>query len=355
MSTAKAAEPQPQVNLPAEEISKLNHSERFANKVIAEFNGNIAGGLQVSDYQRQLIQGYFIGIDRALKTTEENRVRKNSNNSDHKYDELLPATWENVNLPELAIDVVHYARMGLDMMQSNHLSPVPFKNKKTNKYDLTLMIGYNGIQYVAEKYALEKPLDVTIELVFETDHFKPIKKSQANKVESYEFEITNAFNRGKVIGGFGYIEYTDPNKNKLIIMTLEAILKRKPKYAAAEFWGGEKDKWENGKKAGKEEIDGWFEEMCLKTLKREVYGAKHIPRDPKKIDDDYQYMKMREARLAEIEVQTEIEQNANSTVIDIEPSAQSQQPPVQPEKTSETQQMSFDTAQSTPAANGPNF
>ena len=295
--------------------AELAMSERFTNTVLREFGSNVAGAIQVTDYQRQLIQGYFIAIDRALKLAEEARIRKNENNKDHKYDNNLPVTWSNVNLNDLALDVVHYARMGLDMMQDNHLFPIPYRNNKTNKYDITLMPGYNGIQYIAEKYAVEKPLAVTIELVYSTDTFKPIKKSKDNKIESYEFEINNAFDRGTIVGGFGYIEFEDPVKNKLIIMTKKDIEKRKPAYASAEFWGGTSKVWENGKQVEKE-TDGWYEEMCLKTLKREVYSAKHIPRDPKKIDDAYQYMKMREARYAEIEAQNEIDQNANTILID---------------------------------------
>jgi recombination protein RecT len=297
---------------------QLAMSERFTNQVLREFGSNVAGAIQVTDYQRQLIQGYFIGIDRALKMAEEARIRKNENNRDHKYDNNLPVTWANTNLNDLALDVVHYARMGLDMMQDNHLSPIPYKNNKTNKYDITLMPGYNGIRYIAEKYAVEKPLAVTIELVYSTDTFKPIKKSRDNKVESYEFEINNAFDRGTVVGGFGYIEYTDSLRNKLIIMTLKDIEKRKPAYAAAEFWGGKVKKWENGKQV-EVESEGWFEEMCLKTIKREVFSAKHIPRDPKKVDDNYQYMKMREARYAEMEAQAEIDDHANAIIIDTTP------------------------------------
>lgn len=305
------------------EVAKveMTMSERFTNTVLKEFGSNVAGALQVTDYQRQLIQGYFIAIDRALKIAEEGRIRKNDNNKDHKYDNNVPITWGNVNLNDLALDVVHYARMGLDMMQDNHLSPIPYKNNKTQKYDITLMPGYNGIQYIAEKYAVEKPAAVTTELVYKTDAFKPIKKNINNKVESYEFEITSPFDRGEVVGGFGYIEYEDPTKNQLIIMTMRDIEKRKPKYASAEFWGGKKTEWVDGKKT-EVETDGWFEEMCLKTLKREVYSAKHIPRDPKKIDDAYQYMKMREARYAEIETQDEIDQKANAILIDTTPALQ---------------------------------
>jgi recombination protein RecT len=304
---------------------QMSVSQRFTNQVLKEFGGNVAGGIQVTDYQRQLIQGYFISIDRALKVADENRLRKNDNNKDHKYDNPLAITWNNINLNDLALDVVHYARMGLDMMQDNHLSPIPYKNNKTQRYDITLMPGYNGIQYIAEKYAVEKPVATTIELVYSTDKFRPIKKSKDVKIEGYEFEITNAFDRGEVVGGFGYIESTDPLKNKLIIMTMKDIEKRKPRYAAAEFWGGKVKVWENGKQV-EQESGGWHEEMCLKTIKREVFSAKHMPRDPKKVDDAYQYMKMREARYAEMEAQSEIDTNANRVVIDITPEPSMQIP-----------------------------
>ncbi len=250
---------------------KENMSERFTNMVLQEFGSNVAGALEVTDYQRRLIQGYFIAIDRALKNAEEERLRKNSKNSDHKYDNGLPVVWNNVNLTDLALDIVHYARMGLDMMQDNHLFPIPYKNNKAQKYDITLMPGYNGIQYIAEKYAVEKPLSVTIELVYDSDTFQPIKKSATNRVESYEFVINKPFDRGNVVGGFGYIEYADFAKNQLIIMTMKDIEKRKPKYASAKVW-------ENGKQV-ETETDGWFEEMCIKTIKREVYVLSNIDED----------------------------------------------------------------------------
>lgn len=327
--TTQAPQGAPQGAQPSAALQTTQDSrtvaEKFTDKVLREFGGSV-GAIQVTDYQRQLIQGYFIAIDRALKMAEEERVRKNANNKDHKYDNDLPVNWNTVNLNDLALDVVHYARMGLDMMQDNHLFPIPYKNNKSQKYDMTLMLGYNGIQYIAEKYALEPPIAVTVELVYSTDTFRPIKKSAANKVEAYEFTINQPFDRGEVVGGFGYIEYADCTKNKLVIMTMRDIEKRKPRYASANFWGGTQKVWENGKQV-EQQTDGWFEEMCLKTIKREIYSAKHIPRDPKKIDDAYQYMKMREAKIAEMEAQAEIDANANAIIID---TAQ----PVQPQPAS---------------------
>lgn len=314
----------------------LSNSEAFTNKVLKEFGGNVAGSLQVTDYQRQLIQGYFISIDRALKMAEDKRNSKNAANRDHKYDNPDPITWKTVDLGMLALDVVHYARMGLDMMQANHLSAIPFKdnNRKaatgTQLYTVTLMPGYNGIQYMAEKYALEKPVAVTTELVYETDTFKPLKKSRDNKVEGYTFEINNAFDRGKVVGGFGYIEYSDPEKNKLVIMSLKDILKRRPERASGEFWGGKKTVWENGKKT-EVDTEGWFEEMCIKTIKREVYSAKHMPRDPKKIDDAYEHMRLQELKMAQMEEQMVIDAESCREVIDVKSCEVQQQPPQSPQ------------------------
>lgn len=317
METNKTAKVEAQNNVPAitPQAEQLTMSERFTNTVLKEFGGSVAGALKVTDYQRTLIQGYFIVTDRALKAAEEERIRKNAANKNHDYDNNTPINWNTVNLNDLALDLVHYARMGLDMTQDNMLFPIPYKNNKRNNYDITLMEGYNGIRYIAEKYAVEVPTAVTIEVVYSTDNFKPIKKGGNNRVENYEFEITNPFSRGEIVGGFAYIEFTDPTKNELIIMPMKDILKRKPKYASANFWGGKQKVWENGNQV-EVEAEGWIDEMVRKTIIREAYSAKHLPRDPKKVDDSYQYMKMREARYAEIEAQAEIAANANVTLID---------------------------------------
>lgn len=282
---------------------------------------------------------YTVDEYRAIAAKEKNLTDKELGDIPQRIDEAEkanpdPINWNTVDLNALALDVVHYARMGLDMMQDNHLSAIPFKDNNrlsrtgTKMYVVNLMPGYNGIQYIAEKYALEKPVSVTVELVYSTDTFKPLKKNRENRIESYDFEINNAFDRGQIVGGFGYIEYEEPTKNKLIIMTLKDILKRKPEKASGEFWGGKKTAWEKGQKV-EVETEGWFEEMCLKTVKREVYSAKNMPRDPKKIDDAYEYMRMQEIRLAQMETQEVIDAEANQVVIDTE-AQETPQKPAQP-------------------------
>lgn len=300
----------------------LTFSERFTNLVVREYLSTAPkGAFELNAVQKRLIQGYFLVIDKALNTAEENRIRKNSNNSDVKYNNNIPYDWQHINLRDLALDAVHYARMGIDMQEKNHLFPIPFANKKNENYDIAFMLGYGGIQYIAEKYALVKPKSVTVELKYTTDDFVPLKKSKSNPVESYEFRINNPFNRGEIEGGFGYIEYDEPSKNELIIMTLNDIKKRAGKNANAEFWGteftGKKiTVWEKGQKV-QTDAEGWLAEMCRKTLIREVYSEKHIPRDPSKIDDEYQYLRERSVAYEQAEVEAEAHENANSVPIDI--------------------------------------
>lgn len=299
-------------NKTIQKSENLTNSERFSNMVIKEFKGNV-GELNLNEYQKQLIRNYFIGIDNALKVAETSRQfsKKKANEP--------PITWENVNMNALARDVVQNAKLGLDMSIKNHLHVVPYKNNKTNKYDLNLMPGYEGLKYIASKYSLYKILDIKVELVRETDVFQATSK---NNVDGYEFKITNPFSRGNVVGGFGYIRYENEIHNQLVIMSIDELMKRKPATASAEFWGGTKDKWEDGKHIGKEEIAGWTDEMLYKTMVRAT--CKKVPVDPKKINDSYIYVMENKddyyTNLDEEKMKDEISQNANTEEIDFKTS-----------------------------------
>lgn len=287
-------------------------SERFMTKVIAEF-GSSVGEVALTNFQKRLAQNYFIALDSVLKATEEKRLKKSD-----KYRDPVPVTWANVNMDKLSRDVVAYARIGFDPAQPNHINLIPFKNNNTGKYDIVFIEGYRGLELKSVKYGLDVPDYVTVELVYSNDYFAPIKKDANHPYESYEFEIKNPFDRGTILGGFYFHSYTKtPEKNKLVMMTLKEIEKRKPDHASPEFWGGEKDKWENGKKVGKETVDGWYDKMCWKT----VYRAAHsdITIDSQKIDDDFLRLKQMESDFAEAEVKREIGANANKDVIDITP------------------------------------
>lgn len=293
------------------QTKELTASERFTEMILKEFQGNV-GELNLNEYQKQLIRNYFIGIDNALKNAETSRQYSTKKKDDPTI------TWNNVNMNKLATDVVQNAKLGLDMSITNHIHVVPYKNAKTGQYDLSLMPGYEGLKYIAANFALYKVADIKVELVHENDIFQPTYK---NNIEGYDFKITNPFARGNVIGGFGYIRYENEVHNKLVIMSVEELLKRKPSTASAEFWGGEKDVWENGKKTGKEKIEGWTDEMLYKTMVRAT--CKKVTVDPKKVNNSYIYVMESNENYyidnQENKVAEEIEENANKEFIDIEP------------------------------------
>lgn len=286
-------------------------SERFTMAVVKEFPNGLNGKtVELTSFQRKLIQNYFIKLDSVLKEAEAKRLSKSE-----QYRDALPYTWNNVNMNKLALDVVAYSSIGLDPLQKNHIHVIPYKNSKTNLYDITLMEGFNGLELKARKYGFDVPDEVIFELKYSTDIFKSFKKSMDNKVESYQFEITNDFDRGKLEGGFYYMVFKDnPEKNKLVVMSRAQIEKRKPDYASVEFWGGEKDQWKDGKKTGKkEEVEGWEEEMFMKTLKRHCWDKINI--DSAKIDEHLAHVLHNEAQLNDFNVATQIEQKANKKEI----------------------------------------
>lgn len=307
MANAPATTNQQQTQLTPKDV-QISQSERFTNMVMKQYAST--GVYNPTEREKQLIRNYFICIDQMLAKTEADRQRKNAANRNHDYDNTLAYSWNTVDLPQLAQDLAHYARVGLDMMEDNTLFPIPYKNNKGNMYSITLMEGYNGIRYQAEKYALDPFKAVTVEVIYANDVFCVVKKDSRNPVEGYELDIPNPFDRGEPVGVFGYIEYDDPAKNKLVVFSKADVMKRKPKYASPEFWGGEKTVYENGKQV-KTRLDGWLPEMFEKTMKREIYGSKRIPRDPDKIDESYQYIRQREQQFEDLVIEAEVVENGN--------------------------------------------
>lgn len=336
------------------QIAKTNKestmAERFTNMVMAKFSNNV-GELELTNFQKRLIQNYFITADIALRAAEEKRLKKNE-----KYRDSLPVTWANVDLEQLSQDVVTFSRIGLDPAQKNHVALIAFKKNAINKYGLTFMEEYRGIELKARKYGLDVPDNVIVELVYSNDKFKSYKKDRNNKYEDYEFEVTNEFDRGEIVGGFYYHNYTNnPEKNKLVVFSLKDIIKRKPDYASAEFWGGEKDVWKDGKKVGKEHTDGWYEKMCYKTIYRAAYSD--ITIDSQKIDDDYLRLRQMEAALTESKVEQEINENANSELIDISDYKVTDPDDVDPveDKPAKNEQSNPLQQDNCPEAEGPDF
>lgn len=289
---------------------EISPSERFMNKVVTQFGSDV-GELALTKFQKRLVQNCFVALDSALKISESKRK--------DKYNKL-PFIWQNVNMEKLAVNVVSCARIGLDPALPNHINLIPFKNNTTGKYDVGFIEGYRGIELKAIKYGLDVPDYTVIEVVYSSDKFKSIKKDRNNPIETYEFEITKTFDRGEIVGGFYYHTFTKANeKNKLVSFSLKEIEKRKPEKASTEFWGGDKDVWEDNKVVGSVKVEGWYDQMVYKTICRAAYNS--ITIDSQKIDDDYMTLKQAEMSFAEAEVEQEIDENANQTIIDVSPAA----------------------------------
>ena len=263
------------------------YSQRFTNVVIKEF-GSQVGKLELTLYQQRLAQHLFVAIDRQLRDLEVKRQK------DKKKEKMTPIAWENINMPKLAIDSVHRIELGLDALIPNHIHPVPYWNKRLEKYDLSLDVGYIGKDYYKRQMALDPPKDITYELVHANDDFEPIKKSAANKVEFYQFKVVNAFKRGEVIGGFGYIEYDDPTKNTLVLVSKDDMDKSQQAAKSKTFW------------------DAHPTEMQFVVLVRRTTAKINI--DPEKVNASVMHVELDEA------VQTadrDIDENANKEDMDI--------------------------------------
>jgi recombination protein RecT len=258
-----------------EKQEKKTIGERFLNSVITQVASDGAK-MEFTPQMKQTAAQYFVKIDSILSELETKRDAQKH---------ALEYGWKNVNMEKLARDVAHFSKMGLNPSMKNFINPIPYKNGKSNKYDITFIVGYEGLEYVAKRYAYDDFIDGYVQLVHQNDHFKPIFKDGRNNVESYEFSVENPFNRGEIIGGFWYQMFKDETLNRLKFYTLAEIEKRKPKNASAEFWGGEKTVWKDGRPAGTEKVDGWYVEMLEKTLKRMCFD--HVSKDPQKIDAEF--------------------------------------------------------------------
>jgi recombination protein RecT len=263
----------------------MSLSQRFTSMVIRNYAKEV-GKIELDPYRQILAQHLFVAADNSLRTLEMRRLDRGGQGS--------PITWANVDMNKLAVDAVHRIELGLDALVPRHLYTIPYYNKRSGKYDVDLRIGYEGELYVHLELALERPVEVVLELVHENDKFAPIKKQLSQDVEGYKFDITNSFDRGGVVGGFGYIRYQDPTKNKLVLVTRADFDKARKKAKSDEFWGN------------------YPEEMMFKTLIRRV--VKHIPLDPKKINKSYHIV---EADNVVDVNDREIEENANQDYIDI--------------------------------------
>lgn len=264
---------------------KPEASERFTNQIMSQFQAEAGSPVQFTAYERALAQHLFLKVDSCLKEFEKKR-RESGKESQ------APFIWQNVNMRKLALDAVHRIQLGLDALIPAHIYPIPYFNGKEKLYDIDLRVGYRGELYYRTESAVEKPQDVRLELVYSSDEFSPMMKSHDNNVEDYTFKIVNPFNRGNIIGGFAYISYKDPQKNKLVLVS-EADFKKSCQAAKSQdFWSK------------------YPAEMRYKTLVHRAMS--HLPIDPKKVNAPAF------AAVESDSVEAEIDRNANGEAIVVE-------------------------------------
>lgn len=236
---------------------KLSVAQKFTNKVLGYY-ADVAQNIEPTEKEKMLIAGYFMAMDAQLREAK--------------------IGWQELDLETISRKLAAKAQLGLDMQLENHLNVFSSRSTKTGKITTFFITGYQGERHKAYKFAITPPIGDVVELIYETDEFIPIMKADG---DSYEWKITAPFNRGKVIGAFGYLKFDDSRLNKLVFMTRDELLKRKPKYAKEEFWGT----WEN--------------KMFLKTMARELF--RHVSIDGDKVRKFRNALEFEEAELLEMQ------------------------------------------------------
>jgi len=264
-------------------------AERFTGNVIRTYEAEAGNQIAFTDYERRLAQHLFVRIDAALKEAETKRTDKTK----------PPIDWAHVNMQKLALDAVNRIQLGLDALLPATIYPIAYLNGRTSVYDLDLRIGYRGEDYYRRRCAVDPPVDIRYELVYTTDHFRPLMRSGKQLVEDYEFEITAPFDRGDVVGGFAYLVYSDPARNKLVIVSRAQFEKSRKVAKAGDFW------------------NNWYEEMCYKTLVHRATA--HLMPDPKKVNASaYAYVDEQERGANVTAAQREADTLANTETLPID-------------------------------------
>jgi len=271
-------------------------SKRFTALVVKEFSSEV-GEINLTPIQKKLAQHLFIKVDMAMAEAEKKRLEKSNSKA------KTPIIWQNVNMQKLAVDAVHRVSLGLDALIPNHIHPIPYFNTRNKSYDIDLRIGFKGKDCYYRKLALVEPDDIVYELVYSKDKFMVFKKDQGNDIESYTFGIPEPFDRGEVIGGFGYISYPKHEMNRLVLVNMADFAKSKNAAGTNKFWGAHE------------------ETMQLKTITHRTVG--HIVLDPEKINASFANVERDESTsilaLEEGNARAEIGESANQQIIDVNP------------------------------------
>ena len=307
------------MSAPTKEIAKASPqtatiAQNFVAKIEKQFQGELGQGVNWTTLEQRLAQHLYIKIDGALKALEGKRASNNFKKDDP------PITWDNVNMAKLATDAVHRVNLALDALIANHIHVVPYLNKLTKKYDVDLQIGYVGEDHCHRRFAKDEILDIRYQLVHETDTFN--YGSTPEGIAWYKYDQTSPFSPGEVIGGFGYISYADPRKNRVVIVEYREFEKAEKASRGVEFWGGIQTEWVKDEATGRnKKVDGQYDEkfrkeMMYKTVVRRVTAK--IALDPIKVNTP-SWNAVQESRMDAIDaaITAEAEEIGNGQVLEL--------------------------------------
>lgn len=253
-------------------------SQKFIARVAKQFEASMGGSISWTPLQQALGQNLYIKLDQTFTELEQKRA----SNFNKKNDP--PITWDNVNFEKLTKDCSRCVRRELDALLDNFVQIIPYLNSRTKQYDVSIRPGYNGVDHISRRFALDPILDIKYQLVHETDVFE-VKIE--NGIEMPYFKQTSPFKPGNVIGGYGYIMYDDPRKNRLYICEYREFEKAKNASPGVEFWGGIQSKWVDGEDGKRKKVDGEYDEKFEKEMQRKTLMYRvnaTVKLDPAKIN-----------------------------------------------------------------------
>lgn len=184
-----------------------------------------------------------------------------------------PKTWKQINFEDFLSKSIAYANIGIDPLAPKMLSFTLYANKTNGLSDVVFVEDVRCMELLARRYGINCPENITVELIYSTDKFSIVKKDLSHPSEGYVLEVTNAFDRGDIVGGVSLSEYANPIYNKVRIMSMKEIEKRVK--TNSPFW------------------TNWKNEMCEKTVCKNAWGkvvlnttelAKYYATKPNEID-----------------------------------------------------------------------
>lgn len=283
----------------------LTIAERFVKSVERHFKAELGTAVQWDELQMVLAQHLYIKIDEDLKALQAKGKAVN---------------WGNVNMTKLAINGVHLVNLGIDGLIPNHVSCVPYKDGALTKsegrdmYTLALRPGYAGKLLTYAKASVDPIVRIRTYLRIKGDRFKPILTSRGDDFEYEPGEGTLAGSE-EFEGGFGFIEYEDPRKNKLVLVTLRD-------FARSEAASKSKGTQSKDEETGEIVTTGNFwkanpVEMREKTVIHRT--AEAIQLDPVKLNNvSLKFVNVIDVEAVEHEMEEEMAERANKTPLAIE-------------------------------------